>query len=468
MKKFLIALLAALLVVGMFTVALADGGETPTTGEETPATETQHGVVTGDPDTQISGDKNPDAVDPAGDPVPGFPGATPKPYSDDPKVEPADPSATTVETNSCMHDGETHEEVVFQGSPICTAQRAVVTFCNKCGQPISTKYMDPLGHLADWSDTKVITPATCTTPGQMLVWCTRCNEYIDSAKIPGYTGKTIAPGHRFDKGTVVRAATCIEVGVMKYVCLDCGEIVEDELPRVKHTFDMKKNSTIVKVRGTCEKDGTYQAVCLTCGGVFTYNHYEGYGCKNAKGVAVEPQDTKGTDVLLIKARGHNYVDGIIKKAVTCKESGTIEYTCKNTKETLEYEPCNTTHIVTVNKDTMEYSTLVGMYTKKYHNWKEVVEKKPTATEPGIHYFYCTVCGEASKEMAYYQNAIVPPTPASTATTKPTTAPKPVTPNKKGVSIPKTNDTTSNLPYVLIAVAFVGLVALVASKRKVNG
>ena len=41
-------------------------------------------------------------------------------------------------------------------------------------------------------------------------------------------------------------------------------------------------------------------------------------------------------------------------------------------------------------------------------------------------------------------------------------------NKKGVSIPKTNDTTSNLPYVLIAVAFVGLVALVASKKKVNG
>ena len=69
------------------------------------------------------------------------------------------------------------------------------------------------------------------------------------------------------------------------------------------------------------------------------------------------------------------------------------------------------------------------------------------------------------------NAVATTTKATgTATgtaTKPAAKPSSST-NKKGVSIPKTNDTTSNLPYVLIAVAFVGLVALVASKRKVNG
>jgi LPXTG-motif cell wall-anchored protein len=450
LKKFLIALLAALLVVGMFTVAVAEVGDQF-------------------PDGEVSADKDP--ADPGLDPLPSAPeGGTE-----------TDPTTVTITSETCQHTGNTHTEVVFQGSPICTATRAEVTFCDACGQPISTTYLKPIGHDPDLSQTKIITPATCVTSGQQLVWCKRCNQYVDLVDWPGYTAKTMAPGHRFDKGTEVRKATCVDHGVIKYVCLDCGEIVEEETPMINHSFNMKARTTIVIQRANCEQVGGYQAVCLTCGGIFqwTYgpdDHTDApkyiAGAHNAAGQAVEPVVTasspRGTKVLRIVPRGHDFKDGFVNVQVTCQKDGTVTYTCKNIDQTMEYEPCKTTHIVTLKHDTMEYSTLVGEYTEKYHNWKEVVEKKPTATEPGIHYFYCTVCGKASKEAAYYANAIVPPTPATTATTKPTTAPKPVTPNKKGVSIPKTNDTTSNLPYVLIAVAFVGLVALVASKRKVNG
>jgi len=451
LKKFLIALLAALLVVGMFTVAMADPFD----------------------EAEVSADKDPGY---GPDHIEGAPEGG---------VEDAD-DWTLVTSEECQHTGKTHTEVVFQGSPICTAPRAEVTFCDECGQPIATAYLAPLGHLFDPSDAQVVTPATCVTSGTMKVWCQRCNQYVDISTEIG-TGKTKAPGHRFDAGTVVRKATCVDCGVIKYVCLDCGEIVEEELPMVNHTFDMKKNSTYVIQRANCEEVGGYRATCLTCGGIFQWTKADATtpdhtdapkyiaGAHNAAGQAVEPVVTasspRGTKVLRIAPRGHNYKDGIIMTQVTCKVDGTVRYDCKNTDQTMEYEPCNTTHVVTLKHDTMEYSTLVGEYTEKYHTWVEVVEKKPTATEPGIHYFYCKVCGKASKEAAYYANAVVPPTPATTATTKPTTAPKPATPstpNKKGVSIPKTNDTTSNLPYVLIAVAFVGLVALVASKRKVNG
>jgi LPXTG-motif cell wall-anchored protein len=440
LKKFLIALLAALLVVGMFTVAMADPFD----------------------ETVISGDKDPGYG-------PGHTEGAPEGGSD---VNPDAPAVIT--STNCQHDGATHTEVVFSGTPICTATRAEVTFCDECGQPISTKPLPILDHDVDLSDAKIITPATCVTSGTMQVWCKRCNQYVT------VLNKTLAPGHRFDKGTEVRKATCVDVGVIKYVCLDCGEIVEEELPMVNHTFDMKKNSTIVRTRANCEQVGGYQAVCKTCFGTFCWG--EGhedkptylYGAKNAAGADVSPVVTasspRGTKVLRIAPRGHNYVDGIVIKQVTCLQDGTVEYTCKNNDQTLEYEPCYQKHIVTLLASTLEYNTKVGEQIQKYHQLKEVIEKQPTATEPGIHYFYCTVpgCTYASKEMAYYANSVVPPTPASTATTKPTTAPKPVTPNKKGVSIPKTNDTTSNLPYVLIAVAFVGLVALVASKRKVNG
>ena len=68
-------------------------------------------------------------------------------------------------------------------------------------------------------------------------------------------------------------------------------------------------------------------------------------------------------------------DGYVNVQVTCQKDGQVTYTCKNIDQTMEYEPCKTTHIVTLKHDTMEYSTLVGEYTEKYHNWKEVVEKK---------------------------------------------------------------------------------------------
>lgn len=447
MKKFLIALLAALLVVSMFSItAMAD----PFDEEE------------------VSADKDP-----------GW--GPDKPIAETPEGgSPIDPATVLVTSQECQHTGTTHTEVVFTGSNPCTAKRAEVTFCDECGQPIATKELTTLGHEWDPSQVEIITPATCVTSGVMQVYCTRCHQYV---KI---TNNTLAPGHRFDAGTVVRKATCVDVGVIKYVCLDCGEIVEDEVKMVNHTFDMKAKTTIVRTRANCTEVGGYQAVCLTCGGTFCWGegHVDAptylFGAKNAAGNNVTPVVTaaapRGTQVLRIAPRGHNYKDGIVITQVTCQKDGTIEYTCKNIDQTLEYEPCHTTHIVTLLHTTMENNALTHEYTEKYHQLVEVIEKKPTATEPGIHYFYCKVagCTYASKEMAYYENAVVPPTPATTTTTpttKPTTAPKPSTPstpNKKGVSIPKTNDTTSNLPYVLIAVAFVGLVALVASKRKVNG
>ena len=403
MKKFLIALLAALLVVGMFTVAMAD-----------------------------------------------------EPY-------PSEAANGTDKALACQYCGGVLELKVIPLSGVyygdeCTSDRYevyVCSYCNKVAVGYGQKKVAPApGHQLDLSKRRIEKGATCDTTGVMYAPCVVCGKEIL------ITDPTIAAGHTWDKGTVIKAAKCNATGVIKYQCTVCGVIKDVETPATKtHKFDLDHCDVVTKAN--CEKNGTYGGYCLECGEYFEYD-----------------PNIKGTEVLLIKARGHKFNDGVVTKQVTCQKDGEIVYQCSNYKATYEYEPCTEIVVKILGHNELENNKLTHTTISKYHKLVEVVVKPATETEWGIHFYKCTNagCTYASEQTAYKLDpkpAVVEPTvePTKPADTKPadTKPSKPSnTTNSKGVSIPKTNDTTSNLPYVLIAVAFVGLVALVASKRKVNG
>jgi hypothetical protein len=350
-------------------------------------------------------------------------------------------------TTYCMHD-DTDKHVVYL-APTCTTAGGKKLVC-ECGVEVTgvyegvtyPTYEAPLGHSLDLSQQKITKKATCSETGTSEAYCTRCHQWIN-------TNATVAAGHNWTEWFTVKAATCDTEGLQKRYCKDCEEIENRAIkPTGKHTFDKTLPSFRVEKRANCVEDGWYQGVCLTCGKIF-----HGPTGKN-----------DGTSVLAIPHRNHAFDDGVIVKAVSCIADGEILYTCKNITPTVEYEACEPyTQLVVMSKDYAAFNELVHEKTSKWHKLVEVVEVKPTATTKGIHYYYCSVCKKSWPQETFTATKTEP------AKTTPSTPSKSSSSTgKKGVTIPATNDTTSNLPYVLIAVAFVGLVALVASKRKVNG
>jgi LPXTG-motif cell wall-anchored protein len=405
LKKFLIALLAALLVVGMMSVAFATtteggSGETPNhTGTE---------------------------------------GSTILP---------------TVDTNTIC-DGVHHAYKAINVDPSCEGNATVIYRCS-CGDEIRVETpKTALGHMWDDVNVKVVTKGDCMTPGTVIKTCKRCGKTETF---------TTEGAHSWTEWATVTPATCVGDGLAKRQCTVCEKVEAKKLAATgKHLFADK----YVKDQADCENWGTYEAQCTMCGKYFTYKDL---GDDDATAIA------DGTIALKIKARKHNYGPATIT-AATCQKDGEIVATCQNTTSTAEYKACNHKSVTVIPHTTQAYNPAVQEVTAKYHKLVFVTEVAATKTTKAIGYYKCTVdgCGYKSKEVVEYTgdaNAIAKTTSATAGnTTSGTKAPakSSSSTNKKGVSIPKTNDTTSNLPYVLIAVAFVGLVALVASKRKVNG
>ncbi|MBR3505060.1 MAG: LPXTG cell wall anchor domain-containing protein [Clostridia bacterium] len=420
MKKFIIFLLAALLVVAMGTIAVASAAETSgTTGKQTG--EFGNGTLS-DGSDNISG------------------------------------HVTGKDQKAC--DGVNHTYVPFVITASCDGAEYTIQVCSGCGHEKTqsegadwrVKTGDALGHVWDEANAVIVSKGDCQTPGSVTKTCKRC----------GAT-KTFATegSHNWSDWSVVAKETCVQAGTYKRYCSICGKVdVKNVVPTGKHIFDAKS----VKKKATCTAWGTYEAQCTLCGKYFTYSGNDTDATKD------------GTIVLKIAKRNHNMGAAVVT-AATCQKDGQIVQRCLNTMATELYEACDYVVTTTISKDTMAYNPAVKDTIKKYHNLKWVPETK----DGMVGHYACTVagCDYVSQEVVKYSgdpNAVsktstgtaVATGTTTSKTTGKTTGKTSSSTNKKGVSIPKTNDTTSNLPYVLIAVAFVGLVALVASKKKVNG
>ena len=199
------------------------------------------------------------------------------------------------------------------------------TDCNKK----EIRKIPALGH--DLKET-VITEPTCGTAGSKEVTCSRC-DFKDTKEIPA-TGN-----HAYGDWVIVKEATCTEEGLRTQTCANCGDVIEEVIPKVDHTW----NEGEVSKQPTCTEDGIKTFTCTVCG------------------------DTK-TEV--ITATGHAWSDWEVKTPATCETEGQEERHCTN-------EGCTE----------VEFKVIPALG----HDLKEEIVKEPTCGTPGLKNVTCTRC-----------------------------------------------------------------------------
>ncbi|MCI6770479.1 MAG: hypothetical protein MR567_00720, partial [Oscillospiraceae bacterium] len=233
-------------------------------------------------------------------------------------------------------------EVTKTTAATCTEGATETKTCKRdgCTETVTTITSNPTGH--DWGEWFITTPATETTKGEKTRQCRNNTSHFETCEIP-----TI--GHKWDSGTIKKAATCYEVGTMLYTCTGCDNCVaakknatlEVEIPKTEHTY------TQVTTPATCTTAGTTVVKCSVaeCGYV--------------------------AQTVTLPATGHTLERDTAKDvAPTCDTEGSFAYKCKN---------CDYTETITRDALGHDYSTTA------------VTVTEPTCTTDGVKAYKCTRC-----------------------------------------------------------------------------
>lgn len=127
----------------------------------------------------------------------------------------------------------------------------------------------------------------------------------------GLTGYKACNLHIWDEGTVVKQPTCVESGVCRYTCVNCGTTHDETMkPTGKHVFD----AGVVVAEPTCTRKGTLRYTCTLC-----------------------KQETKD---VAISALGHAWtLTEVLSEPVEGQHGGAAIYTCTRCGETKTAERC---------------------------------------------------------------------------------------------------------------------------------
>ena len=176
--------------------------------------------------------------------------------------------------------------------------------CSTCGDSVAETDEHK------WDDGKITKPATCATPGEKTYTCSVCKgtKVVPTDPDEGHTwGKwqnlnetehkatctvcqtaTKTNKHKWNDGTVSKAATCKEYGVRTKTCTECGATKTESIPKLtEHDW-----GTWVK-----ESDTKHKHTCKVCG------------------------DT------VFESKDHDWNAGTVTKVATCKEDGVRTFTC---------------------------------------------------------------------------------------------------------------------------------------------
>ena len=291
-----------------------------------------------------------------------------------------------VKTFTCSACGDTYTEDIpmvektwHKGdtvAPTCTEQGYTVYICDQDATLTENRdFVDALDH--DWGEGVVTKAATCTEDGEKTFTCSR----------DGATKTEVIPavGHKWDDGTVTTPATCEASGVKTYKCLNdgCTETKTEEIAALGHNYD----DGVVTKAATCTEDGVKTFTCHNCGDTYTesipalgytYNETVVAPTCTEDGYTMHEcveDATKSFKDNIVPALGHEYKE--VTTPATCKDAGSVDKVC---------ERCNDKqHVrdIPVNEE---------------HQWDEgVITKEPTATEPGIKTYTCTVCNKTKTE-----------------------------------------------------------------------
>lgn len=253
--------------------------------------------------------------------------------------------------------GHSFGEWTVSKDSTCVAGGQKTRKCEICGY---TEYedtdIDPDAH--DWEEDYTIDKEpTCTTEGSESIHCSRCDATKDSTVIP-------VTDHTYGEWEVVTPSTCTENGVKKHACIHCG-FEQTEIIEPAHEWE---DSRTVDIAPSCTEQGEDSVHCRNCD-----------ERKDIKEISPKGHDWSEWKTLVeptITSEGKEYracnVCGIKEEKALPKLSGKKEWKHDKNKH---WHVDDNGNIIDADD----------------HEFKWVVDKEPTATEPGIGHYECIAC-----------------------------------------------------------------------------
>lgn len=224
-------------------------------------------------------------------------------------------------------------------APTCTEQGYTHHVCTVKGctyAPVDDTYVAATDHT--WVNTQTL-PPTCTEQGTAFYKCSVCGATR--------TEKIAPLGHDLSRCDLKPAATCTQPGRAVGTCARCGVQIDEVIPAKGHDYSYAETS----VAPTCTEPGHYKGTCPTCG-----KDYD--------------------DV--VPALGHDWGEWVTSIEPTVSTVGYRYHVC--------------------NRDGCGYREGEDIPKLHTHTWDAgVVTQKPTAVEPGVRTYTCTVCGQTRTE-----------------------------------------------------------------------
>lgn len=253
--------------------------------------------------------------------------------------------------------GHSFGEWTVSKDSTCVAGGQKTRKCEICGY---TEYedtdIDPDAH--DWEEDYTIDKEpTCTTEGSKSIHCSRCDATKDSTVIP-------VTDHTYGEWEVVTPSTCTENGVKKHACIHCG-FEQTKIIEPAHEWE---DSRTVDIAPSCTEQGEDSVHCRNCDERKDIKKIspKGHDWSEWK-TLVEPTITSEG-----KACRACNVCGIKEEKALPKLSGKKEWKHDKNKH---WHVDDNGNIIDADD----------------HEFKWVVDKEPTATEPGIGHYECIAC-----------------------------------------------------------------------------
>lgn len=329
-------------------------------------------------------------------------------------------------------------EYTIDVKPTCTQPGSKSIHCSRCDATKDVTEIEPLGH--DWEDDFTIdVKPTCTQPGSKSIHCSRCDATKDVTEIE-------PTGHSFGEWTVSKDSTCVAGGQKTRKCEICGYTEYEDTDIDPDAHEWEENYTIDK-EPTCTTEGSKSIHCSRCDATkdstvipvtdHTYGEWEVVTPSTCteNGVKKHACIHCGFEQTEIIEPAHEWEDSrTVDIAPSCTEQGEDSVHCRNCDErkdikeispkghdwsewktlveptiTSEGKECRSCSVCGI-KEEKALPKLSGKKEWKHdekkhwhvddngniidvddHEFKWVVDKEPTATEPGIGHYECIAC-----------------------------------------------------------------------------
>lgn len=329
-------------------------------------------------------------------------------------------------------------EYTIDVKPTCTQLGSKSIHCSRCDATKDVTEIEPLGH--DWEDDFTIdVKPTCTQPGSKSIHCSRCDAIKDVTEIE-------PTGHSFGEWTVSKDSTCVAGGQKTRKCEICGYTEYEDTDINPDAHEWEEDYTIDK-EPTCTTEGSKSIHCSRCDATkdstvipvtdHTYGEWEIVTPSTCteNGVKKHACIHCGFEQTEIIEPAHEWEDSrTVDIAPSCTEQGEDSVHCRNCDErkdikeispkghdwsewktlveptiTSEGKACRSCNVCGI-KEEKALPKLSGKKEWKHdekkhwhvddngniidvddHEFKWVVDKEPTATEPGIGHYECIAC-----------------------------------------------------------------------------